>query len=126
VKLTIRDNSLRLRLSREEADTLYRQGVVTARARFPGARSLHYTIESSPAVVNPSAFYSANEITVRVPESLVLAWATTEQAELTGEQRLDDGEILSISLEKDYRQDAPRARADETDDGLRPDAGRTC
>jgi len=127
VKLLIRDNSICLRLTRDEVDGLYRHGVVNARTRFPGGRSFRYAIESSPAIVNPSAFYSESEITVRVPESSVLAWATTEQVTLAGEQRLGDGEILSISVVKDAPHDASRPDAGEASDGHQPNAvGRSC
>ncbi len=112
MKLRIRDNSLLLRLGRSEVDTLHRDGVVAAEIAFPGGRRLRYAIESSPAVVNPAAFLSEGQITVRVPENQVLAWATSEQVSMRGDQRLDDGETLEILVEKDV---ACPARADDVD-----------
>jgi hypothetical protein len=100
VKLRIRDNSVGLRLSQDEVETLRRQGVVTARTGFPGGRELRYELESSPASVAPAAFFSDNVLTVRVPETAVLAWATTEQVTIEGEQVLVDGEKLAIAVEK--------------------------
>ena len=38
---------------------------------------------------------------LRVPETAVLAWATTEQAAIEGEQVLVDGEKLAIVVAKD-------------------------
>lgn len=102
MKLRIRDNSVRLRLTRTEVDALHRDGTVSAATGFPGGRRLKYSIESSPAIVNPAAFFSDNEITVRLPESAVLAWATSQTVALRGEQRLDDGETLVIVAEKDF------------------------
>lgn len=115
MKLRIRDKSVCMRLTREEVDALSRQGVVSTATRFPGRRTFRYTIESSPAIVQPSAFYSENEITVRVPESSVLAWATSEQAALAGEQRLGDGEILSVSVKKDFEPASTGVDAPEPD-----------
>ena len=101
MKLRIRDNSVGLRLTKEEVETLRKQGVVSARSGFPGGRELRYELESSPASVAPAAFYSDNVLTVRLPETAVLAWATTEQVTIEGEQVLVDGEKIAIAVEKD-------------------------
>jgi hypothetical protein len=123
VKIRIKDNSIRLRLSRGEVDTMRDNGVVTATTGFPGGRQFSYSLESSPASVNPAAFYSDNEITVRLPETIVLAWATTEQVSVAGEQVLDDGEKLTILVEKDFACLAPRDGEDESDMFVHPDGG---
>lgn len=122
MKLRIRDNSIRLRLARAEVNDLRESGVVTSRTGFPGAREFQYSLESSPASVNPAAFYSDNEIKVRLPETMVLAWATTEQVSIEGEQVLDDGAKLSILVEKDFACLAPRDGEDESDLYPHPDA----
>jgi hypothetical protein len=101
VKLRIRDNSVGLLLTRDEIETLRTKGVVSARTGFPGGREFRYELESSPASVAPAAFFSDNMLTVRVPETAVLAWATTDQVAIEGEQVLVDGEKLEIVVEKD-------------------------
>ena len=90
-----------LRLTQDEIEALRKQGVVAARTGFPGGREFRYEIESSPASVAPAAFFSDNVLTVRVPETAVLAWATTEQAAIEGEQVLVDGDKLAITVDKD-------------------------
>lgn len=121
MKIRIRDNSIRLRLSRGEVDTVRESGALTSVTGFPGGRYFKYSIESSPASVNPAAFYSDNEICVRLPETVVRAWATTEQVSIDGEQILDDGEKLSILVEKDFACLAPRPGEDEADMYPNPD-----
>ncbi len=123
MKLRIRDNSVRLRLTRTEVDALRAQGVVAAATGFPGGREFQYRVESSPAIVNPAAFFSDNTISVRLPETAVLAWASTEQVSLPGEQVLDDGAKLTILVEKDFACLAPREGEDESDMFPHPDAG---
>lgn len=88
---------------------------MSACTNFPGGREFRYEIESSPASVAPAAFFSDNVLTVRVPETSVLAWATTEQISIKGEQLLDEGENLAILVEKDFTCLAPREGEDESD-----------
>jgi hypothetical protein len=123
VKLRIKDNSIRLRLTRSEVDVLREHGVVAATTGFPGRRDLHYRVESSPASVNTAAFFSDNTVSVRLPESAVLAWATTEQVSLPGEQLLDDGSRLSVLVEKDFVCLTGRDDEDESDMFPHPEAG---
>jgi len=98
-------------------------GVVSARTGFPGSREFQYRVESSPASVIPGAFFSDNVVTVRLPETTVLAWANSEQVSIAGEQRLDDGEQLTILVEKDFACLAPRDGEDEADMFAHPDSG---
>ena len=123
MKLRIRDNSVRVRLTRGEVDSLRDNGVVSARTGFPGSREFQYRVESSPASVIPGAFFSDNVVTVRLPETTVLAWANSEQVSIAGEQRLDDGEQLMILVEKDFACLAPRKGEDESDMYEHPDSG---
>lgn len=126
VKLRLRDNTLRLRLTQGEVATLAKEGRVAARTPFPDARHFTYAVESSPASVAPAASFTNSEITVRLPESAVLAWAASDQVSIAGEQRLDDGSPLSLLVEKDFACLVPRAGEDETDLFPHPeaDAGR--
>jgi len=123
VKLRIRDNSVRLRLTRGEVDDLRDSGVVQARTAFPGGREFLYEVESSPASVNPGAFLSDSKVTVRLPESAVLAWANSEQVSITGEQQHKNGDKLEILVEKDFACLAPREGEDESDMYPHPAAG---
>lgn len=124
VKIRIRDNLIRLRLSQGEVDTMNDTGVVTSRTGFPGGREFSYSLESSPASVSPAAFYSDNKITIRLPETVVLAWVTTDQVSIEGEQLLDDGQKLSILVEKDFACLAPRPGEDESDMYPNPDVDK--
>lgn len=112
---------------RGEVDTLKADGLVSARTAFPGGRTLSYAIESSPANVTLEAYFSDNALTVRIPETNVLAWAISEQVSISGEQLLDDGQSLHVLVEKDFACLAPREGEDESDMYPHPDAGsETC
>ena len=122
MKLRVKDNSVRLRLTRSEVDTLRTSGIVASKIDFPAGRELCYRVESSPASVSPAASFSDNAVTVRLPETAVLAWATTEQVSLQGEQLLDDGAMLKILVEKDFACLTQREGEDESDMYPHPDA----
>ena len=109
---------------RGEVETLHETGVVEAKTGFPGGRSFVYRAESSPAIVTPTAFLSGNEIVIRLPEATVLAWATTEQVSIAGEQVLDDGGMLKVLVEKDFVCLTGRDDEDESDMYPHPEAGR--
>ena len=125
MKIRIRDNSIRLRLSKGEVEAVRDKGVVTSSTGFPGGRQFSYSLESSPASVNPAAFYSENKMKIRVPETTVLAWAITEQVSIKGEQLLDDGEKLTILVEKDFACLEPREGEDVSDLNPNPDSDTT-
>jgi len=122
VKLRIRDDSIRLRLTRSEVDALRESGIVMASTGFPEGRTFTYRVESSPASVTLDASYDADGMTVRLPESLVLSWAATEQVSMAGEQALDEGRVLQILVEKDFACLAPREGEDESDMFPHPEA----
>ena len=123
MKLRIRDNSIRLRLTKSEVDDLKRHGLVTAKTGFPSGRDFSYQVESSPASVKPEAFFSESVITVRVPETEVLAWASSNQVAMGGSLQLADGQALDILVEKDFSCLAPREGEDESDMFPHPSVG---
>ena len=65
-------------------------------------------------------------MTVRLPETTVLAWATTDQVSIRGEQQLEDGATLGILVEKDFQCLTEREDEDESDMFPHPQAGNSC
>jgi hypothetical protein len=53
----------------------------------------------------------------------VLAWASSEQVSITGEQQHNNGDKLVILVEKDFACLAPREGEDESDMFPHPQAG---
>jgi len=122
LKLRIRDNSIRLRLSQTEVESVNANGLVRGRVPFAGSNSFDYVLESSPATVRPEAHISNNVLTVRIPQSDIKQWAESEQVSIASDQVLDDGEQLKILIEKDFACLAPREGEDESDMFPHPDA----
>ena len=123
MKLRILNNSIRLRLTRSEVDALHEEGLVKAHTDFPGDRDFHYVVEASPAAVKPGAFFSDRVMTVRLPDTTVRSWATTDEVSIRANQLLDGGETLKILVEKDFQCLTEREDEDESDMFPHPQAG---
>jgi len=115
MKLRLRDNSIRLRLTQGEVDSVSEQGLVKASVPFSAGVSFDYVLESSPACVKPAAHFSNGVLQVSLPQDAVRDWAGSEQVSITADQDLDDGGLLHILVEKDFACLAPRPGEDESD-----------
>jgi len=123
MKLRIRDNSIRLRLTQSEVRAMATDGLVSATVEFPGGVRLTYCVESSPACVDPVAQFANAELSVRLPQSWVRQWVDSDEVSISSEQRLDQGGVLSIAVEKDFACLSPREGEDESDMFPHPQQG---
>jgi hypothetical protein len=127
LKLRVLDNSIRLRLTQTEVETVSTDGLVRGRVRFAGSNTFDYVLESSPATVKPEAHLSNNVLTVRIPQMDIKNWVESDQVSIRSEQLLDDGDQLHILVEKDFHCLTPRDGEDEADMYPHPDAdSKTC
>jgi hypothetical protein len=123
VKLRIKGDSLRLRLTQGEMRALAERGEVEDRINFPGGATLRYRLRVDDKNTNISVSYSSNLIDILVPESLSRRWCDTDLVTLSASQAIAAGE-LRIFLEKDWACLAPREGEDESDNFPHPEAGR--
>lgn len=124
MKLRVRDNSIRLRLTRSEVEQASTDGLVRGRVPLAGGKNFDYVLESSPATVKPEAHMSNNVLTVRVPEDQVRDWSGSDEVSIAASQVLDEGVELRILVEKDFACLAPRDDEDESDMYPHPMAGQ--
>jgi Family of unknown function (DUF7009) len=122
VKLRIKGDSLRLRLSQGEMRVLAERGEVEDRIAFPGGAALRYRlrVEQNSDVI--SASYASNLIDILVPRALSQQWYGTDLVTLSASQAMSQGE-LRIVLEKDWACLTPREGEDESDNFRHPLAG---
>ena len=123
MKLRIRDNSIRLRLTRSEVELVRNDGLVRGRVPFAGRNNFDYVLESSLATVKPEAHISNNVLTVRIPEAEIIRWSDSDEVSIAASQILDGGDQLNILVEKDFACLAPREGEDEADMYPHPEAG---
>ena len=122
MKLRIKGNTLRLRLTQGEMSALAEQGTAEDRIEFPGGATLVYRLQSDNKTPVISAKYGVNIIEVRVPSALCARWSGTDLVTLSATQAVGSEE-LTIVLEKDFACLAPRAGEDESDNFPHPLAG---
>ena len=124
MKLRVRDNSIRLRLTQAEVELVRADGLVRGRVPLAGSNNFDYVLESSPATVKSEAHISNNVLTVRVPEEEILSWSDSDEVSISATQLVDGGDELTILVEKDFACLAPREGEDETDMYPHPMAGK--
>jgi hypothetical protein len=111
MKLWIRGNSLRVRVSKTELAKLADTGKVEETVRFSSDRALRYAIEVRPTGAVTAAF-ADEAIVVALPKSRLDLWLRPEELSVEGSQPIGGGKILEIVLEKD---EAPARRFDAGD-----------
>lgn len=115
MKLRIRGNSIRMRVTRSELDEIAATGVVRDRIEFGGGARLDYVLMADPVAEAPAARLADGVITISVPRATVRDWARSEMVSIRAEQPVDDGESLGILVEKDFACLKPREGEDESD-----------
>ena len=123
MKLRIKGDSLRLRLSQGEMRSLAERGEVEDRISFPGGAALRYRLRVDRNSSAISANYASNLIDILVPSALSERWCGTDLVTLSASQPLAAGE-LRLVLEKDWACLAPREGEDESDNFPHPEAGQ--
>lgn len=104
MKLRIKGNSLRLRLTQTEVENLARGLIVQETIRF-GTHALEqmmYRVVTNAEADRVAARYGPGEITVRVPLVMARHWHNSDQVALEGKQDVGGGESLLVLLEKDF------------------------
>ena len=113
MKLRIKDNSIRLRLTRSEVDRIAAEGRVEAAVAFADGRKVRYALERSGGA-GTEASWSERGLVVQVPEATLRDWAGSEQVSISASQPLPEGS-LGILVEKDFACLTPREGEDESD-----------
>ncbi len=114
MKLRIRGNSVRFRLSQTEMIQLAERGSVQDSVDFGPGAQLDYRIDVGPAE-RLEASYAAHSIRVVVPTAAAQKWAKPDEVAVRGEQPVPGGGSLSILLEKDFTCVSPREDEDDSD-----------
>lgn len=120
MKLRIRGNSVRIRVSQSELAEIAESGTVEDTVEFaPGARlSYRVDVEAQGAV---SASFVDSRVSVRLPRSELRRWLEPSEVSVRGQQPIGEGRTLQILLEKDFTCLAP---VDEDQSDMFPNPGK--
>jgi hypothetical protein len=122
VKLRILDDSIRLRLERDEVDRVAAGGTVHALTRFPNGSTLGYALRVAGATVD--ARLERDTLVVDVPARLALPWARDERAVSIHEKITTGNHPLVVLIEKDFECLEPRAGENQRNRFPNPNASR--
>ncbi len=122
MKIRMRGNSIRLRLTQSEVVQIREgQGVVeTVSFGKCGQRSamLQYSLESSSNIQSLEARFEDMTIRILMPEAIAQNWVLTSEVSVKNHQDLGQGESLFILVEKDFVCLKPRAHEQEDEADL--------
>lgn len=125
MKLRIKGNSIRLRLSQGEVSGFAQNAGVEDRITF-GDRQLSYALLRLNEAEEIFARFENDRIEIIVPAATADEWTQTSQIGFGAQQNLPGGETLKILVEKDFACLTEREGEDETDAFPHPQVGQAC
>lgn len=123
MKLRIKGNTLRLRLTQTEIDQLGQGETVREEIPFPQA-ILTYAVAADASLSSMAVQYQDLEVLVRLLEYQVREWVDTDLVGLEETLEVGDGKTLYLLLEKDFQCLHKRPNEDEADQFANPAAIR--
>lgn len=101
MKIRIKGNSLRLRLTKTEVDTFSETGSYLETTCF-GNKSLVYCLQSKKGISELETEFIDNVITVYIPAEVQKTWATSNRVGYSNKVKLVDNSELFLLVEKDF------------------------
>ena len=122
MKLRVRGDSLRLRLTRSEVDAIGAGHRVSETLHLPDGSALSYTLVAGTSNnVQMLRESTLVDIVVEIIASQAHSWADSEQVGYSGETPLQIGAV-SVLIEKDFTCITPRVGEEESDTFPNPQA----
>jgi len=127
MKLRIKGDSLRLRVSRSEVARLLAGDCLEETIHFASEANAKFTyaLQRDRLVSRPTVIYTQNRVAILIPADLANAWAVTDQAGIAEDISLGELGSLALLIEKDFAC-LDRSEEDNEDTFPNPNAGTTC
>jgi len=119
MKVRLRNNTLRLRVTQSEVATLARGARVTNVTGLSPDTSLTFGLSASNTRRITSTAH-ANDVAIEVPTETMKPWCDGDAVSLHAEHPIGDDQFLSILIEKDFACLAPRDGDDDVDCFVHP------
>lgn len=115
MKFRVRDNSLRLRLSKSEVEAFGSTGRYSACTVFPNGMNLSYSLVRDEHAEQLAAQFEGATVTVVVPATMAENWVESDAVGMSGSIPTGGGGTLDILVEKDFQCLTARPGEDEVD-----------
>jgi hypothetical protein len=127
MKLRIKGNSLRLRVSRSEFARLLKRDRLEETIHFaPQANAkLTYALEQTASTSAPTLRYTQNNVTVRIPADQANTWCVSDQVGIVASLSGGSFGFLDVLIERDFAC-LDRNGEDNEDTFANPNAGAAC
>ncbi len=119
MKLRIRDNSLRLRITKTELKTFAAEREVVCTINFPDGEKMEYSLIWSDDETYDACFDGGN-ISARVANSAGEKWLDELEVSIDHKLELSDGSPFRLLVEKDFQCLSERKEEDESDMFINP------
>lgn len=101
MKIRIKGNSVRMRITRSELDKIGTDGEITEKTEF-GHAALTYILKVAD-IDELYATFDHNTITMLVPRSFARQWVDTDRVGFEHNMDLGNGKKLFLLIEKDFK-----------------------
>lgn len=123
MKLRIKGNSIRLRLSQSEVSDFEKSGSIEERTIFPSGSALVYTLARGDHDEFQVELAGSNVI-ISVPHDIASKWCQGNEVGMDSFIPLTDDQTLRVLIEKDFACLTDRDHEDESDNFPNPNV--TC
>jgi len=126
MKLRIKGNSLRLRVTRSELSQMMRNGRIENTIQFAPEKdaSLTFVLERSMDQSELTVRYRPQEVTIAIPFEEACLWASSDQVRISRDLNVGD-RVLAVLVEKDFACLDGRDK-DDDDTFTNPNQGSVC
>ena len=101
MKIRIKGNSIRLRLTQTEVANFANNGYLEEHTEF-GNATFTYALANDAELLNLSAKMEGAKITMQVPPALAKNWTSTNEVGFQHKLSLNNGKELFLLVEKDF------------------------
>jgi hypothetical protein len=121
MKLRIRENSVRLRLTQSEVAEFAERGLVENKTEFAGHQIFVYVLKSSDSTETLHTNFADGRMEIIVPKLVAENWTKTTEVGFSGMTGL-----VKILVEKDFACLTVREGEDESDNFPHPQPEKIC
>jgi hypothetical protein len=127
MKLRIKGDSLRLRVSRSEVARLLAGDCLEETIHFApeACAKFTYALRQEPSVSRPTVQYTENRVAVLIPADQANGWGSSDQVGIAEDISLGNLGSLALLIEKDFAC-LDRSDEDNEDTFPNPNPGTTC